>query len=298
MKVVFALFALTTFVTAPLAAETKKPPRIHFIAGLDSHAVDEHEFIAGCHLLGNKFKAVFPDTEFEVSVGWPTSAKQAEFIESAGLIIIYCDGYTKHQLNNHYDEMEALMKAGAGLGLLHCGCEVDSVEKGDALRDWTGGAYEKYYSINPIWTCTSIYNRNHPATRGCKEFTLKDEFYFNIRFSETLPWQSVLKGKPDDRARRSPRGPTGPMDKFKHVIADSGQLETLMWTLERKDGGRGFGFTGGHYHANWRNDDFRKLILNAFAWSLHLEVPASGIVTAKPTDDEMTARTSRFRKKK
>jgi hypothetical protein len=175
---------------------------------------------------------------------------------------------------------------------------VDSVKKGDALRRWTGGAYQKYYSINPIWTCTSIYNRKHPATRGCKEFTLKDEFYFNIRFSETLPWQSVLKGKPDDRARRSPRGPTGPKEKFKHVLADSGRVETLMWTLEREDGGRGFGFTGGHYHNNWRNDDFRKLILNAFAWSLKLEVPESGVVTTKPTDKEMTARTSRFRQKK
>ena len=30
-----------------------------------------------------------------------------------------------------------------------------------------------------------------------------------------------------------------------------------------KDGGRGFGFTGGHFHWNWGNDQFRKLMLNA-----------------------------------
>ena len=149
-------FALTLLVftnAALVADEAKVPPRIHFIAGPDSHRVDEHEFIAGCHLLGNKFKSVFPETEFDVSVGWPSEAKQVESINAAGLIIIYCDGYTKHQLNNHYDKMEKLMKAGASLGLLHCGCEVDSVKKGDALRRWTGGAYQKYYSINPIWTC-------------------------------------------------------------------------------------------------------------------------------------------------
>ena len=31
-----------------------------------------------------------------------------------------------------------------------------------------------------------------------------------------------------------------------------------MWTIERPDGGRGFGLTGGHTHANWANDDFRR----------------------------------------
>lgn len=291
----FALAFLLIANSLSFAAETPPSPRIHFIAGPDSHAVDQHEFIAGCHLLGNAFKSVFPNTKFEVSVGWPTVEKQVEFIKSAQLIVIYCDGYTKHQLNNHYDEMERLMKAGASLGLLHCGCEVDSVTKGDALRRWTGGAYEKFYSVNPTWTCTSIYNPKHPVARGCKEFTLKDEFYFNIRFSDTLPWQSVLKGKPDDRARRTPNWPKG---EFKHVIANSGREETLMWTLERKDGGRGFGFTGGHYHHNWLNDDFRKLVINAFAWSLRREIPQQGIVTKTPTSDEMTANTSRFREKR
>ena len=40
----------------------------------------------------------------------------------------------------------------------------------------------------------------------------------------------------------------------------------MMWVYERPDGGRGFGFTGGHFHANWANDDQRKLVLNAILW--------------------------------
>ena len=58
--------------------------------------------------------------------------------------------------------------------------------------------------------------------------------------------KSVLKGIPDKFARSGkttyPRGP------LKHVVEAEGREETLLWTLERKDGGRGFGFTGGHYH--------------------------------------------------
>ena len=51
---------------------------------------------------------------------------------------------------------------------------------------------------------------------------------------------------------------------------------------------RGFGFTGAHYHANWGNDDFRKLVLNAILWIAKVEVPA-GCVESRPTPSDLTA---------
>ena len=51
----------------------------------------------------------------------------------------------------------------------------------------------------------------------------------------------------------------------------------MAWAVERKDGGRGFGFTGGHFHDNWGNDDFRKTILNALVWVAKGDVPANGV---------------------
>jgi hypothetical protein len=51
----------------------------------------------------------------------------------------------------------------------------------------------------------------------------------------------------------------------------------MMWAVERKDGGRGFGFTGGHFHLNWGNADFRRVILNALVWVAKAEVPAGGV---------------------
>jgi hypothetical protein len=51
----------------------------------------------------------------------------------------------------------------------------------------------------------------------------------------------------------------------------------MLWLVERPDGGRGFGFTGGHFHDNWGNDDLRKLILNTLLWVAKVEVPPQGV---------------------
>jgi hypothetical protein len=58
-----------------------------------------------------------------------------------------------------------------------------------------------------------------------------------------------------------------------------------MWSVERPDGGRGFGFTGGHFHDNWGDDNFRKLVLNALVWVSKVEVPANGVESTITKED-------------
>lgn len=60
--------------------------------------------------------------------------------------------------------------------------------------------------------------------------------------------------------------------------------ETLLWAVEREDGGRGVGFTGGHFHWNWGNDDFRTLVLNAIVWTAGAEVPTDGVPSRGATE--------------
>ena len=50
-----------------------------------------------------------------------------------------------------------------------------------------------------------------------------------------------------------------------------------MWIMERAGGGRGLGFTGGHYHRNWDDNDFRRVVLNGILWIAHVEVPNGGV---------------------
>ena len=50
-----------------------------------------------------------------------------------------------------------------------------------------------------------------------------------------------------------------------------------------------FGFTGGHFHDNWADDDFRTLVLNAIVWVARGEVPPSGVSSPTPTREELEA---------
>jgi hypothetical protein len=58
-----------------------------------------------------------------------------------------------------------------------------------------------------------------------------------------------------------------------------------MWVYERPEGGRGFGFTGGHFHQAWGDENFRRVVLNALVWIARMEVPAGGIVSRLSPED-------------
>ena len=93
----------------------------------------------------------------------------------------------------------------------------------------------------------------------------------------------ILSATPSDATRDGPYVyPKGP---YPHIQAAKGRLETMMWAVERKDGGRGFGFTGGHFHDNWGNEPFRKVVLNALVWLAKAEVPADGVASHLSDDD-------------
>jgi hypothetical protein len=126
----------------------------------------------------------------------------------------------------------------------------------------------------------------HPITRGVKSFSIKDEWYFNMRFRPNQEGVvPILVAKPSDAVRKGPYvWPAGP---YPHIQEASGRDEIMMWAVERDDGGRGFGFTGGHFHANWANDDFRKTVLNSMVWVAKADVPAGGIDSAAVTDEEL-----------
>ena len=57
--------------------------------------------------------------------------------------------------------------------------------------------------------------------------------------------------------------------------------------VERTDGGRGMGFTGGHFHDNWADDNYRKVVLNSLVWLAKMDVPSKGIESrVSPADLE------------
>ena len=127
---------------------------------------------------------------------------------------------------------------------------------------------------------------DHPITRGVAPVRMTDEWYINITVPGDSPDGAVDRARPSPilvghaigcGPRRTVRLARGP---YPHIVAASGRRETLMWAIERPDGGRGFGLTGGHFHANWANDSFRRVVLNALVWVTGAEVPPSGCESA------------------
>jgi type 1 glutamine amidotransferase len=84
---------------------------------------------------------------------------------------------------------------------------------------------------------------------------------------------------------RRPDGPHEGNPAVRQSVKD-GELQTVAWAAERPGGGRGFGFTGAHFHKNWGNDDFRKLVLNAILWTAKVQVPQGG-VPSEVTEDQL-----------
>ena len=55
-----------------------------------------------------------------------------------------------------------------------------------------------------------------------------------------------------------------------------GSTETVGWAWQRPDGRRSFGYSGLHFHVNWRHEQYRRLIAQAVLWTLKLPIPKDG----------------------
>jgi hypothetical protein len=268
--------------------------KLVMIAGPVSHPPLMHEFRAGSILLEKRLKDVPGLTTVLVTNGWPTkqidgkTVDDNSVLEDADAIFIYSDGGAGHPAvqNDRLEILRALMKRGVSLGLAHYAVEVLPEKGGAEWKEWIGGHYEHEFSCNPIWQPEFTELPIHPITRGVKPFGTKDEWYFNMRFRDgKMGVNPVLVAKPSDAVRDGPYvWPKGP---YPHIQAAKGRPETMMWTVERPDGGRGFGFTGGHFHLNWQNDDQRRLMLNALVWLAKLPVPDGGIESAPVSETEI-----------
>ncbi len=162
---------------------------------------------------------------------------------------------------------------------MHYAVEVPKDKGGKQFQDWIGGYYEHQWSCNPMWTPEFKELPTHAITRGVKPFSIRDEWYFNMRFRPDMKGVTpILSAKPSDAVRDGPYVyPKGP---YPHIQEAKGRAEVMMWAVERPDAGRGVGFTGGHFHKNWQDDNFRKVVLNAAVWICKLEVPADGVPSA------------------
>ena len=254
-------------------AATKK---IVLVAGSVSHGKGEHEFRAGCLLLKDCLDKVPGVSAVVVSNGWPADP---QVFADAAAILIYADGGDGHPFirGDRLKVIGDLMAKGVGLGAAHYGVEVPKEKGGPEFLAWTGGYFEAFWSVNPHWDAAFTRFPNHPITRGVQPFKIRDEWYYHMRFPEGMKGVTpLLTAVPPDNSRGRP-GSNDPHGGNPEVQKHLGEPEHVMWCTTRPEGGRGFGFTGGHFHRNWSDENFRKIILNGLLWIAKVPVPKDGV---------------------
>ena len=250
--------------------------KIAFFAGRPSHGKGEHEHRAGCLLLADQL-----NTHMKASVvatvytgGWP---KDPTALDTVDAIISFTDGGGGHPLNYHLKELDAAMKKGIGLGCIHYGVETTAGQNGDKFLEWIGGFFEPHWSVNPHWTANYQKIPEHEVTRGVKPFSTNDEWYYHMRFRPGMQGVTpILTALPPKETLNRPDGPHSGNAAVRAAIAN-GEPQHMMWVATRENSGRGFGCSGSHYHKNWGNNDYRKLILNACCWIAKVDVPPDGV---------------------
>ena len=308
----FAAIAIAGLVADAGARSADGKPLVVFIAGKPSHGPGEHEHNAGVQLLARCLGQGAPNvaTKIHLNAEWPAPEELAQ----ADTIVIYSDGQGGQPalMDDHLDRLKKEMDRGCGLVCLHYAVEPiyaptgwagpqpgkplemppdrGSNGKGAAeLLEWLGGYFEQFWSVNPHWFAEFKHLPKHPIAGGVKPFGTTDEWYFHMRFRDGMKGVTPILSAiaPPETMNRGEGGHSGNPEVRREVI-DQKKPQHVAWAAERANGGRGFGFTGGHFHKGWGNEDQRRLVLNAILWTAKVDVPADG-VASKVTEEDLAA---------
>ena len=160
------------------------------------------------------------------------------------------------------DALNKLAARGGGVVVLHWAMGAKDAKYVEAFQKIAGGCHggsdRKYQELE---TEGNIVDAAHPIATGLKDFRVKDEFYYRLKFVKDDKLKPLMRVKVD------------------------GEMETVAWTWERPDGGRSFGFSGLHFHDNWRLLEYRRLVAQGVVWTLKLPIPKDGLAVAVTDED-------------
>ncbi|MDF1858710.1 MAG: ThuA domain-containing protein [Verrucomicrobiales bacterium] len=268
-----------------LYAEEKA--KVVFLSGKPSHGPMAHEHRAGNLLLAKRLNESNLGVEAVVlpDVGYP---EDASVLEDAATIVIFCTGHRGHLLNPHLEAFDAFMKNGTGVVMIHWATEAEIGMPAKKFLEWMGGYCDLNWSVNPHWKPNFSTFPDHPIANGLEPFSVHDEWYYHMRFVGDLEGVTpILSDLPPPETLKRPDGERSGNPDVRKAVA-KGESQHVGWAYERPDGkGRGFGFTGAHNHVSWKNDMFRKVVLNAILWTANVEVPENGVASPTPSEEEL-----------
>lgn len=265
-------------------AENKKS--LVFVAGNSIHLWGDHENLLICRTLKDLLSHALPNVETRiVDVGGGDDLSK---IGTPTAMIVVGEGEDNHPLRKSPQILSELSEKGVGIGVFHYALHFSDEKCYKYLDAAVGAHYEPYWSVNPFWKADFSVNGEHPVSRGVGSFSIDDEWYFNLRFTDdkNVKITPVLWAPPPDKARS---GRFGPHSGNPTVRSQKGKKEVILWTLTRKDGSRGMGFSGGHSVWALAQPDLRKALVNAVAWLLCEDIPEGGFDTLAPSYEKLEA---------
>ena len=283
---IFLLGVLLALCVIPLGAADKK--QVVLIAGIKSHGPQGnriHDYPWSVRLLKTMLENSNVREQVEVVTffdGWPM---ETAALEAADTIMIIADGRdgengreAPHLASaERVQFVDRLMKRGCGMVAFHFSTFAPDSLSAPVL-DWYGGYFdwetegerEWYSDITTMEAEVAPATPGHAVLAGVSSFTMREEFYFDIRF------------RPDDPHWK-------PIWSVASLAATKPKGRVVAWAVERADGGRGFATTCGHFYDNWQHAGFRRTLLNAIAWTAKVDIPENGVEAKFFDRDEIQA---------
>lgn len=261
MKTIASLWcSLSVFVlfVSVSIAEDNPSAKVLLIGKQPDHPWGTHMYLHTCEML-TKCLQQTEGVETVVSDGWPTDPAKLKGVKT---IVVYTTPAAELLLDGpHRYEVDQLMNQGVGLVTIHWASSVNQQNLdrlGDRWLSYLGGTWVSNVGLSTSESPLKQLIPEHPICRGWSEYDLHDEYYLNPTIAAAKPLLQVTT---------------------------KGQDVIVAWGHERKDGGRAFATTLGHYYRNFQIDAFRRMIVNGILWTAHVEVPTSGAPVTLSEDD-------------
>lgn len=270
LKIFRTALALLCFTAIVAQGENK---RVLFLAGEPSHGWNAHEFVAGSKILAACLNDADIGIEATVHQGWPSDQAMLNDVDA---IVLYTDGEDLHVAKGQTSTLEKMHRNGTGIVVLHYALEGADQEMNEFYLDSIGGYFEVGRSVNPQWKLREVTLTDHPINNGVNPYLTEDEWYFNMRFRKGMKGVTPVLSTQPTEGELGQDGPRSGNPSLRKALQNN-EPQHLAWAAENRRSGRGFALTGGNFHHNWSQNDFRKQVLNGITWAAGLEAPDNGV---------------------
>lgn len=252
--------------------------KVVLIGGKKSHGPGMHDFPNGIPYLAALLRAAPAFSGVDVLTYTSGFPDDLSVLENASAIVLYFDGVMEKPAPllapARIAALQKAMAAGAGLIALHQASTVPAGDQTVPLLEWLGAKRDGMFDRTTETATLQPATPAHPVSSGLSSVTYEDEFYPTLVFAKSGGRLTpILTANIAATSGDSMAATASPAPRAEHVVA---------WAYERPAGGRAFGFTGLHFLEALHRPQIRQLLVNAIAWTAHMDVPANGVAIVEP----------------